>query len=294
MQSQPWDLSQYELHRTPQEAITDGTEITVSQRTLHNELMCPICLDMLKNTMTTKECLHRFCQECITRALRNVNRECPTCRKKLVSRRSLRADPNFDALIAKIYPSRDEYEAQQEHMMMRIKEQHNTKELTATLTEGIRLQKMSNPLRPIKRFGEDDDELVPKRARDAEGGDYSDYTGEGDVTPQEQEVDLVLYPHPECIEKHLKKRFIKTTANATMFHLAKFISLRLWLESHHNGDVCLVTVILLQPLGSHHHSLTTPPTSLTSSSLSMESSRHWMVCSLLKRSLGGIGRTSLI
>lgn len=57
-----WDLSLYELHRMPQEAITDNTEIAVSPRSLHSELMCPICLDMLKNTMTTKECLHRFCQ----------------------------------------------------------------------------------------------------------------------------------------------------------------------------------------------------------------------------------------
>lgn len=29
------------------------------------------------------------------------NKECPTCRKKLVSKRSLRPDPNFDALISK-------------------------------------------------------------------------------------------------------------------------------------------------------------------------------------------------
>ena len=55
-----WDLSLYELHRTPQEAITDDTEIAVSARSLQSELTCPICLDMLTNTMTTKECLHRF------------------------------------------------------------------------------------------------------------------------------------------------------------------------------------------------------------------------------------------
>lgn len=54
-----WDLSLYELHRTPQEAITDETEIAVSARSLQSELTCPICLDMLTNTMTTKECLHR-------------------------------------------------------------------------------------------------------------------------------------------------------------------------------------------------------------------------------------------
>lgn len=55
----------------PQEAITDGLEIAVSPRSLHSELMCPICLDMLKNTMTTKECLHRFCADCIITALRS-------------------------------------------------------------------------------------------------------------------------------------------------------------------------------------------------------------------------------
>lgn len=30
------------------------------------------------------------------------NKECPTCRKKLVSKRSLRPDPNFDSLISKV------------------------------------------------------------------------------------------------------------------------------------------------------------------------------------------------
>jgi hypothetical protein len=49
------ELSLYELHRTPQDSITDDTEISISPRSLHSELMCPICLDMLKNTMTTKE-----------------------------------------------------------------------------------------------------------------------------------------------------------------------------------------------------------------------------------------------
>ena len=53
-----WDLSLYELHRTPQEAITDETEIAVSAQSLKSELTCPICLDMLTRTMTTKE-LHQ-------------------------------------------------------------------------------------------------------------------------------------------------------------------------------------------------------------------------------------------
>ncbi|XP_033981014.1 E3 ubiquitin-protein ligase RING2-A-like isoform X1 [Trematomus bernacchii] len=138
--SKSWELSLYELHRSPQEAIMDGTEVTVSPRSLHRDIRCPICLDMLKNTMTAKECLHRFCSDCIVTALRSGNKECPTCRQKLVSRRSLRRDSNFDALISKIYPSRDEYEAHQRSVLERLNRLHNKEALSSSIEEGLRQQ----------------------------------------------------------------------------------------------------------------------------------------------------------
>ncbi|XP_017035138.1 E3 ubiquitin-protein ligase RING1 isoform X4 [Drosophila kikkawai] len=142
-----WELSLYELQRKPQEIITDSTEIAVSPRSLHSELMCPICLDMLKKTMTTKECLHRFCSDCIVTALRSGNKECPTCRKKLVSKRSLRADPNFDLLISKIYPSREEYEAIQEKVMAKFNQTQSQQALVNSINEGIKLQSQNRPQR---------------------------------------------------------------------------------------------------------------------------------------------------
>jgi hypothetical protein len=47
----------------------------------------------------------------------------------LVSRRSLRHDPIFDALIAKLYPSREVYEKQQEALLTQVMQKHefNTK-----------------------------------------------------------------------------------------------------------------------------------------------------------------------
>ncbi|XP_029039396.1 E3 ubiquitin-protein ligase RING1 isoform X2 [Osmia bicornis bicornis] len=149
-----WELSLYELHRTPQDAITDNTEIAVSPRSLHSELMCPICLDMLKKTMTTKECLHRFCSDCIITALRSGNKECPTCRKKLVSKRSLRPDPNFDLLISKIYPSRDEYEAHQERVLAKLNKSHSQVALVNSIAEGIKLQSQNRPQRSRKNVNE--------------------------------------------------------------------------------------------------------------------------------------------
>ncbi|XP_066587736.1 E3 ubiquitin-protein ligase RING1 [Prorops nasuta] len=149
-----WELSLYELHRTPQDAITDNTEIAVSPRSLHSELMCPICLDMLKKTMTTKECLHRFCSDCIITALRSGNKECPTCRKKVASKRALRPDPNFDLLISKIYPSRDEYEAHQERVLAKLNKSHSQAALVNSITEGIKLQSQNRTQRAKKNANE--------------------------------------------------------------------------------------------------------------------------------------------
>ncbi|OIV92229.1 hypothetical protein TanjilG_31148 [Lupinus angustifolius] len=59
------------------------------------------------------ECLHRFCRECIDKSMRLGNNECPACRTHCASRRSLRDDPNFDTLIAALYPDIDKYEEEE-------------------------------------------------------------------------------------------------------------------------------------------------------------------------------------
>ncbi len=250
--SKTWELSLYELHRTPQEAIMDNTEIAVSPRSLHSELMCPICLDMLKNTMTTKECLHRFCSECIITALRSGNKECPTCRKKLVSKRSLRPDPNFDALISKIYPSREEYEAHQERVLLKLKQSINPNALSQSIEEGLKMQAMyrgqrvkknsldgeSKPSSPVPQA----DSIPQKRSRvpseesvdptdnaapdveyNAETRDSEAPSNSGSVTdipPSKpsvavSEIELVFMPHPDEEHEISSVRYIKTTANAS-------------------------------------------------------------------------------
>ncbi|XP_012262564.2 E3 ubiquitin-protein ligase RING1-like isoform X2 [Athalia rosae] len=327
-----WELSLYELHRTPQDAITDNTEIAVSPRSLHSELMCPICLDMLKKTMTTKECLHRFCSDCIITALRSGNKECPTCRKKLVSKRSLRPDPNFDLLIQKIYPSRDEYEAHQERALAKLNESHSQAAMVSSITEGIKIQSQNRPQRSRKNANDPENvnstpllnntantsgrttpitptisaiqsdssqgpmgtinnrttsrnsttpspnpaNQIPKAAKrlkslqnsendsagssaEAEtGGGESmvDTEGEGPSEPlMLNEIELVFKPHPtempndNSLIKALKEnsiRYIKTTANATVDHLSKYLAMRLTLdldtelsESHRHLNFCI-------------------------------------------------------
>ncbi|CAF1334605.1 unnamed protein product, partial [Adineta steineri] len=53
-----WDLTPYEQQRKSHELLHDE-ELLISPKSLQSELTCPICLDLLRNTRTTKECLHR-------------------------------------------------------------------------------------------------------------------------------------------------------------------------------------------------------------------------------------------
>lgn len=276
--SKTWELSLYELHRSPQEAIMDGTEVAVSPRSLHSELMCPICLDMLKNTMTTKECLHRFCSDCIVTALRSGNKECPTCRKKLVSRRSLRRDSNFDALISKIYPSRDEYEAHQRRVLERLNRLHNKEALSSSIEEGLRQQARyrsernhrvkkptqesdnttfsggedngdarshlshdSAPSHTPHPQGQTPSEAGPsrKRPRASDDGSVAEADSASPTPPARRhkegpasEIELVFRPHPQLVHEHdyNQTRYVKTTANATVDHLSKYLALRIALE----------------------------------------------------------------
>lgn len=255
--NQTWELSLYELHRTPQEAITDNTEIAVSPRSLHSELMCPICLDMLKNTMTTKECLHRFCQDCIITALRSGNKECPTCRKKLVSKRSLRPDPNFDALISKIYPSRDEYEAHQERVLAKLNKHHSTSALTHSIEEGLRQQALNRAQRVRKQVSDTDailrtdgggsctsNDNTPRKKHKTYSDDSSTENSLLDGLPEPSqpdpslsEIELIFRPYPkEGAERSDESRYITTTNNATVDHLSKYLAIRWAFEVQSETD----------------------------------------------------------
>jgi len=257
-----WDLSLYELHRTPQEAITDTTEIAVSPRSLQSELTCPICLDMLTSTMTTKECLHRFCAECIITALRSGNKECPTCRKKLVSKRSLRPDPNFDMLVSKIFPDREEYEEQQEKVLAILSKNHS-QQLMSTIGEAIKAQaahvKMINRKKNLSDYDElmashcqvgsdphepreGEDDTVPYRPKKKR---KAGEPGEGPGGLLQGEVEIIFKPHaslPTTLSERLGEagtRFIKTKVEASIDHLSQYLIMRLGLDlgiSQSNGE----------------------------------------------------------
>jgi E3 ubiquitin-protein ligase RNF1/2 len=134
----------YDLYRQPRAPMMDPTvKRTFSVRSLNADLLCPICLGIVRDTMVVMECLHRFCRQCIETCLRACKNECPSCRINIPSRRSLRPDHNFDALIRTIYPKLEKFEQDEDQ---RIAENnrvvHFNNALTKSFKVGLEKQRM--------------------------------------------------------------------------------------------------------------------------------------------------------
>ncbi|KAD3337878.1 hypothetical protein R6Q59_027391 [Mikania micrantha] len=112
--------------------------ILVKLAEIRKEVQCPICLGIIRKTRTVMECLHRFCRECIDKSMRMGNNECPACRAHCASRRSLRDDPNYDALIAVLYPDIDKSEA--EEFAFEEEEKARNKLIQASIAQTSRRQ----------------------------------------------------------------------------------------------------------------------------------------------------------
>ncbi|GLT35138.1 hypothetical protein SLA2020_096160 [Shorea laevis] len=123
--------------------------VMVELAEIRKDVQCPICLGIIKKTRTVMECLHRFCRECIDKSMRLGNNECPACRTHCASRRSLRDDPNYDALIAALYPDIDKYE--EEELAFHEEERTRNKQIQASIAQIF--QRQSEAL--VKRRGKD-------------------------------------------------------------------------------------------------------------------------------------------
>ncbi|CAI0548704.1 unnamed protein product [Linum tenue] len=97
------------------------------------------------------ECLHRFCRECIDKSMRFGNKECPACRTHCASRRSLRDDPNYDALIAALYPDIDKYE--EKELAFHEEERTRNKQIQASIAQIF--QRQSEALARRRNIGKE-------------------------------------------------------------------------------------------------------------------------------------------
>ncbi|KAJ3696071.1 hypothetical protein LUZ60_001448 [Juncus effusus] len=133
------DESDAEGNSQSSNSAGDGDEfVLVKLAEIRKEVQCPICLGIIRKTRTVMECLHRFCRDCIDKSMRLSNNECPACRTHCASRRSLRDDPNFDALISALYPDIDKYE--EEELAFSEEERSRNRKIQDSIAETFRRQ----------------------------------------------------------------------------------------------------------------------------------------------------------
>ncbi|KAE8686421.1 hypothetical protein F3Y22_tig00111064pilonHSYRG00037 [Hibiscus syriacus] len=128
-----------ESDRSPSPSKEDKDDyVVIKLSDIRKEVQCPICLGIIRKTRTVMECLHRFCRECIDKSMRMGNNECPACRTHCASRRSLRDDPNYDALIAALYPDIDKHE--EEEFILHEEEKARNKQIQASIAQTLHRQ----------------------------------------------------------------------------------------------------------------------------------------------------------
>ncbi|GAU91770.1 hypothetical protein RvY_03964 [Ramazzottius varieornatus] len=233
-----WELTPYEQHRTPHKLDTVGEAVSTSARFLEAELSCAICLDILRDTRTTKECLHRFCGECISQALRSGNKECPNCRSKLASMRSLRPDPLFDNIIRIVFPNRADLDKQQSMLLEKLDKNNNRKAMLSSIEAGLRHQAEK---RGVVRSGRRKLLKGSSSTSDASGPSEVVIKSESETEtisgPGDEVVALEVIPYKkqmkgrcQAIVSKWKRRYVKVKGSGTVAHLARFILSRLITE----------------------------------------------------------------
>jgi E3 ubiquitin-protein ligase RNF1/2 len=175
--------------------------VMVKLAEIRKEVQCPICLGIIRKTRTVMECLHRFCQECIDKSMRLGNNECPACRTHCASRRSLRDDPNYDALIAVLYPDIDKYE--EEELAFHEEEKARNKQIQASIAQTLRRQSEAlSRKQPMRRSLAN---YRNSRRRNQRGGGQAGSDNEEDANGQDGIKDS-SYADERCTETKPTKR----------------------------------------------------------------------------------------
>ena len=243
--------------------LLTGPSARIPQRALNSELTCPVCLGIIRDATSVMECLHRFCSACIEKSLRFGKKEvthgpchthntattrtqrpsgritltrcsffvsraqCPSCRVSCPSRRNLRKDDAFNAVIAAIYPDLSKAESAQEAHIQEVIKSYNVRKFGEIASKGARQQKdqarrsTKRPASPPPSFG---------------GHAFSAPVAKRPRNPNKPEpISIMLQQHPTLRDADPKLRdqfslankFVRTSRYITVLLLKKWLQLKL-------------------------------------------------------------------
>ncbi|XP_055642612.1 polycomb group RING finger protein 3 [Toxorhynchites rutilus septentrionalis] len=169
-------------------------ERRIKLRTLNKHITCEICSGYFIDATTVTECLHTFCKSCLVKHLEE-NNTCPTCENVIHQSHPLQYisfDRTMQDIVYKLVPNLMENEMQRER-------------------EFYRSRNLPCP-KDMPQQQQDSDDKANELAHQ-----------EADYHRQDEQVNVGL----ECISnnlRHLKRRFIRCSSQATITHLKKFLA----------------------------------------------------------------------
>jgi len=230
-------LSMYDVERSPRTLKdnnnTKNKEVTIRLENISPQITCPICLNVMRHTVFVKECCHRFCSECIQKCLRVGRKECPACRTHVPSRRSLRPDKAFDALIEKCLLQTDveTYVRKETMIVKRMNEQDEFhKEFAESVRVGMEIQERNR-----------------KRHRFVRKDNNSSTTSKTTNDGRDELMEFVLIRHPEeKILNRLRKSKIAASSKFTAKHMKRLIEIR---TASPKGTAITITIPIIDSNG---------------------------------------------
>lgn len=229
-----WRLTEYEQQRQPF-PVQDTLVCKVTWNAIADDFKCPVCLNLIEKCMIT-ECMHRFCAECIGKALRLSNKECPTCRNFCATRRSLRADKNFDGLIDAFCPDRELFEAREEKLIQQAIKSNIHRDLFIDSAEMIAKSKRGRKSHAVEIDDDESEELYQRRSpvntavtkqprqRASSKRVKEEFQDDTITEPLETLVEFICLPHPtENAAAGLDRKYITTSGACKACHISKYI-----------------------------------------------------------------------
>ncbi|GFH44358.1 hypothetical protein CTEN210_00832 [Chaetoceros tenuissimus] len=77
-------------------------EEELEKKNFYKDFTCAICLEKLSDPHLLPDCCHRFCGGCIKESIAKGNRQCPSCRERITTKRCLRKDDLMEKLLARM------------------------------------------------------------------------------------------------------------------------------------------------------------------------------------------------
>ena len=241
-------LTLYDIHRRPRRVPSGRWHCSSSMRAVLHAFRCVICLSTLNKPKAVRECMHRFCEDCIEKSLRMGRNECPFCRVFVPSKRNLAVDSSVEHLIQNVLGPELrnlEHEELEDELEEQNDDDDDTKNNVEEKDEDIMGPRLTRAKRraaihgdkppPSKRHmaahnaastnhnkGNDDENHGEQN-----GNDDDDDDEENSVNPPAL-FDFHLLPHKEeHFLEPLQLPYIRITGDATVKTIIKFVQAKL-------------------------------------------------------------------